>query len=139
MDVSVRTSDRRIMQIGVGLGDFAGAVTETVGDAVAAAIYTALGQVIGDGGVILSTDHTSVTLAPPSATWTAAQAAQQQAIADDLTARNAVITLVQSTVGITWTNLTTAQKQALIVALLYRAGALDKSLTVQPLADWLKR
>jgi hypothetical protein len=69
----------------------------------------------------------------------AAQMAAAQAAADDQTARSAVATIVQSCVGVTWQNLTTAQKQALIVALLYRAGALDKNLTVQPLASWLTR
>jgi phage major head subunit gpT-like protein len=139
VDVSVRTSDRIIVQIGIGLGAIPGAVIETVSDAVLAQIDAAFSQLIGDGGVILSADHTNVTVAPPSAAWTAAQLAQQQAAADDLTARTAVASLVQSTVGITWQNLTAAQKQALIVALLYRAGALDKNLTVQPLAGWLKR
>lgn len=66
-------------------------------------------------------------------------AAAAQAAADDQTARTAAAALVQSCVGVTWQNLTTAQKQALIVALLYRAGALDKTLTVQPLASWLIR
>lgn len=139
MDISVRSIDRIVLQIGTDLGALDGAVVEPVSDAVLAAINTALPQVIGDGGVVLSTDHTSVTVQPPSAAWTAAQTAAQQAAADDLTARNAVITLVQSTVGITWANLTTAQKQALIVALLYRAGALDKNAAVQPLAGWLTR
>lgn len=73
------------------------------------------------------------------ASTTADLAASAQAAADDQTARTAAAALVQSCVGVTWQNLTTAQKQALIVALLYRAGALDKTLTVQPLASWLIR
>lgn len=62
---------------------------------------------------------------------------RQQAAQDDATARAAVITLIESCVGLTWQNLTAAQKQSMIVALLYKLHALDKTLTVQPLADWL--
>jgi hypothetical protein len=87
-------------------------------------------------------DLTSTEQAAYDALQTAAaaqSAIEQQAAADDLTARNAAAALVQSCVGVTWQNLAVAQKQALIVALLYKAGALDKSLTVQPLATWLTR
>lgn len=71
-------------------------------------------------------------------TITVAQiAAETQATADRSTARNAVANIIQDAVGVAWTSLTNAQKQAIIVALLYKAGALDKDLKVQPLATWL--
>lgn len=100
--------------------------------------------------IVVNTTTGEISTAPltaeEQAAYDAAQKAasaailvQQQAAADDLTTRNTVTTLVQSCVGVTWQNLTTAQKQALIVTLLYRAGALDKTLTVQPLAGWLTR
>lgn len=68
---------------------------------------------------------------------TAASAAAQQAAADETTRRGAVAQAVQALVGVRWTDMTAAQKQTLIVALLYKAGAIDKTLTVRPLADWL--
>lgn len=64
-------------------------------------------------------------------------AAQQQATSDEQTRRGAVVSQLQSLVGLQWGNLTAAQKQTLIVALLYKVGALDRTLTVRPLGDWL--
>lgn len=52
-------------------------------------------------------------------------------------ARRFVVGQITDAVGVAWGSLTTAQKQALIVALLYRAGALDGQTRVRPLAEWL--
>lgn len=64
-------------------------------------------------------------------------AAQQQATADEQTRRSAVAQAVQALVGVRWQDMTANQKQTLIVALLYKAGAIDKTLTVRPLSEWL--
>lgn len=56
---------------------------------------------------------------------------------DRTTARNAVLTIINSAVGVRFQDTTQAQKLALIAALLYKAGALDKDLIVQPPASWL--
>lgn len=62
---------------------------------------------------------------------------EQQRQADRTTARNAVLTIIVSAVGVRFQDTTQAQKMALIAALLYKAGALDKDLIVRPPADWL--
>ena len=69
--------------------------------------------------------------------WTAYQAAQTTKTNDAATQRSAVAAQLQALVGLQWTALTAAQRQMVIVGLLYRAGALDKTLTIQPLAGWL--
>ncbi len=78
MYVSVDTT-RIVRQIGTNLGDLTGCTIESVADAVAAQIQALLPQVVGDGGVILSADHTSVTLQAPSAAWVAANQIAQAA------------------------------------------------------------
>lgn len=68
---------------------------------------------------------------------TADLTARQQATADLATTRTAVVGQLAGIAGLSWTALTAAQKQTLIVALLFKVGALDKNLIVQPLASWL--
>lgn len=72
----------------------------------------------------------------PSAYLTLQQDILQQQ-QDQQAARSQVAQLLQSCVGVTWQNLTAQQKQAIVVAALYKFGALDKTLTVQPLGQWL--
>ena len=91
--------------------------------------------------VIIDCATGEATLAPVTdadlAAQQAAAAAQAQAAADEQTRRSAVVAQLQSLVGLQWGALSAAQKQTLIVALLYKVGALDKTLTVRPLGDWL--
>ena len=82
------------------------------------------------------TTRAPVTAADLAAQQAAADA-QAQATSDEQTRRSAVVSQLQSLVGLQWVNLTAGQKQTLIVALLYKVGALDKTLTVRPIGDWL--
>lgn len=52
-------------------------------------------------------------------------------------ARRVVVQVVSGAVGVAWPDLTAAQRQALIVALLFKAGALDRQARVRQLSDWL--
>lgn len=62
---------------------------------------------------------------------------QQQASADETTRRGAVAQQVQALVGVRFPDMNAAQRQTLIVALLYKLGAIDKTLAVRPLSEWL--
>lgn len=64
--------------------------------------------------------------------------AEMQRQADRTTARNAVLTLIQGAVGKRFQDTTQAEKLAMVAALLFQAGALDKDLIVRPPADWLR-
>jgi len=77
MQASVLIATRIIQAIGTHLGADPAAVIEDLSDAVLAQVQAALAQVVGDGGVVLSADHTSVTVQAPSAGWLASNAAQQ--------------------------------------------------------------
>lgn len=68
----------------------------------------------------------------------AAKAAAQQAVTDAASLKQAIINQAQSAVGVLLTDLTAAQRNALVACLLWKAGALDKALKIKPLADWLK-
>lgn len=72
-----------------------------------------------------------------TAAWQAQDAAQQQAATDDQTRRQAVVSQVQALVGVKFTDMTAAQRQTLIAALAYKLNAIDKTLAVRPLAEWL--
>lgn len=53
-------------------------------------------------------------------------------------ALNTIVSLVQSTVGIAAPDLTTAQRNALMLALLYKAGGVNpRTLAIKPLNQWL--
>lgn len=64
-------------------------------------------------------------------------AAEQQATEEAATLKQAIVTLAQSAVGVALNDLTAAQRNALIAILLWRAGAIDKTLKVRPLAQWV--
>ena len=66
------------------------------------------------------------------------EAAQQQASADAAALRQQIITLAQSAVGVRLADLTVGQRNALIAVLLWKEGALDRTGTVRPLAEWMK-
>ena len=67
MQVSVRTSDRVIVQFGSSLGASAGCAIEDVDDATTARIVTTAAT--RNGGIVLSADHATVTALPvPQAT-----------------------------------------------------------------------
>lgn len=66
-----------------------------------------------------------------------AQHAQERQDAAAL--RQRVVTLAQSAVGTRVDDLLTGQVKALVAILLWQAGALDSSGTVQPLATWVDR
>lgn len=51
--------------------------------------------------------------------------------------RNAVVQQAQSAVSTQLNALTPQQQRALIACLLYKVGAIDASLTVLPLGQWL--
>lgn len=44
----------------------------------------------------------------------------------------------QTAVGVALADLTTAQRNALMAALLWRAGAIAPDSTIRPLSDWLR-
>lgn len=67
----------------------------------------------------------------------AAKAAAQQAVTDAASLKQAIINQAQSAVGVLLTDLTAAQRNALVACLLWKAGALDKTLKIKPLASWL--
>jgi hypothetical protein len=52
--------------------------------------------------------------------------------------RQQILDLAQSAVGVSLSALTTAQRNALIVGLLHKAGGVTNDMKVKPLADWLK-
>lgn len=79
---------------------------------------------------------------PPSdaaliAAWSAFVTEQSAATTDEQTRRSAVQSQVQTLVGIDFRTMTAAQRQLLIAALAYKLGALDKTLAVRPLGEWL--
>jgi hypothetical protein len=82
----------------------------------------------------LPTDPTPEEIAAAIA---ARAAAEQQARADAAALRQRIFTVAQSAVGQSIDALTAAQVRALVACLLYRAGAIDKAGTVQPLGEWL--
>jgi hypothetical protein len=51
--------------------------------------------------------------------------------------RQTVLQIAASAVGVRVTELTTAQIKAILTCVLYRAGAIDEELKVQPLNTWL--
>lgn len=78
MQVSVRISDRVILQTGQSLGALDGCVIEDVDDATAALIATAAAT--RNGGIVLTSDHATVTALPvPQATLDAEAAAVAEA------------------------------------------------------------
>ncbi len=75
------------------------------------------------------------TQAECDAEWIVYQAEQAAAV----TAKNNILALAQSAVGVQLSALTAAQVKALTAYMLYAIGGVDlKTLTVKPLADWLK-
>lgn len=78
---------------------------------------------------------------PTQAEIDAALAAQAQATAqaqsDAAQLRQRVLGLANSAVGIQVDNLTAAQVRALVVLLLWKNGAIDRTGAVRPPADWL--
>lgn len=83
----------------------------------------------------LGPQPTPEQLAAAEAAYDAAQAQAQQ---EATTLRNTVISTAQSAVGVTFPNLTAAQRNALMVVLFWKAGALDKDGKIRPLAEWAK-
>lgn len=51
--------------------------------------------------------------------------------------RAKVVAILQSAVGVSVSALTTAQRNAVIVAMAYKLGAIDKNLVVQDPKNWL--
>ncbi|MCB9457775.1 MAG: hypothetical protein H6671_17470 [Anaerolineaceae bacterium] len=69
------------------------------------------------------------------ADWDAYQAEEQEATS----LRQTILGNAQSAVGKTLDTLTTAERNALIALLLYKAGGVHpRTGVVQPLADWVK-
>lgn len=69
----------------------------------------------------------------------ASEAANAQNDTDAATLRNKVVPIIQSAVGVSIDNLTAAQRNGLIVALLWNAGALNPDGTIKPLGQWINK
>lgn len=80
---------------------------------------------------------TDPTPAESAAAVTALDAAAQQTAADASALRQRILTVAQSSVGQSIDTLTAGQVRALVACLLYKASAIDKAGTVQPLGKWL--
>lgn len=65
----------------------------------------------------------------------AAEAAQK---ADASALRTGILAQANTAVGVTYASVTAPMVKALVWILLWRIGALNKDLTVRPLADWVK-
>jgi hypothetical protein len=98
---------------------------------------------------IESATETGAISGLPGVSMTDAQQAQFSAIIHEhfdptgyaaaTTAKNAIVTMAQTAVGVTLANLTTAQIKALMACLLYAAGGVDiKTMTVKPLSEWVR-
>lgn len=59
--------------------------------------------------------------------------------ADKRAARQAIIDLAQSAVGVDIRDLTAAQIKALLALVLWDKKAIGNDLTIQPLGDWVQR
>ena len=66
-------------------------------------------------------------------------AAYDAIAAQVVTARSAILTTAQTTVGLKLTDLTAAQIKALVACMLYAAGGVDvKTMTVRSLSEWMR-
>jgi len=83
--VALRESDRRVEHWGWNLAATEGQVLEEVAPETLAVIHAVVQQ--GDGGVLLSADHQTVSAGPPSAAHAEAQAAGAHAEAARQAAR----------------------------------------------------
>lgn len=55
------------------------------------------------------------------------------------TAKNAILAMAQTAVGVTLANLTAAQIKSLMAILLYKEGGVDiKTMAVKPLSEWVR-
>lgn len=89
---------------------------------------------LGSDGTILFTYDENGQLAdlPQGAAAVLTAHVPSTALTDQLTA------LLASTVGVTLTSLTQAQRLVLVAGLLYKAGAIDRTtLAIRPLNTWL--
>lgn len=57
--------------------------------------------------------------------------------AQSLTLKQQVVSLAQTAVGVAVNDLTAAQRNALVVVLLHKAGALTSDLKIKPLNQWV--
>lgn len=64
------------------------------------------------------------------------QAADQAA---DSNLKQQLVTQAQSAVGVLLSDLTAAQRNALVATLLYKAGALTSDLKIKPLGQWVNK
>jgi hypothetical protein len=78
------------------------------------------------------------TEAELAAAIVAYDAAQQTAATEASALRTRVVNLAQSAVGVQIDLLSAAQRNALLAALLYKTGAIDKNGAIRPLQDWVK-
>ncbi len=67
----------------------------------------------------------------------ARQAAAQQAQADAVALRAQIVTTLQGAAGVTFANLTLVQLKAVVAAMAWKAGALNRDTTLKPPGDWL--
>ncbi len=81
------------------------------------------------------TQPTNAELQADVATLNATDTAQKN---EATTLRQQVISAAQSAVGSAINTLTAGQQRALLVILLWKAGALKPDGTVRPLAEWVR-
>lgn len=60
-----------------------------------------------------------------------------QDAAERVALRNRVVTIAQGAIGVRFEDLSNAQRNALLAALLYQMGVLDRQGRVAPLSEWL--
>ena len=58
--------------------------------------------------------------------------------ADAATLRQGILSAAQAAVGVPYLGVTNAMLKALLWVLLWKAGALNKDLTVKPLGEWVR-
>jgi len=75
MEAAVVSATRIVAAVGIGLAALAGQGVEELTDAVYAQLVADVATVTGNGSVTLSADHGTITVNPPSADYTANQAA----------------------------------------------------------------
>jgi len=119
MEAAVISATRVVAALGVGLAPLAGQVVEELTDAVYAQLVADLATVTGNGSVTLSADHGTITVNPPSADYTANQAA--------IAAQIALVAQHRATLSALYASQTanTAQIAADLTALSTIMNALD--------------
>lgn len=93
----------------------------------------------GDEQIVLwKLPQAQPTEAEIAAAAAAYETAETQRQADASTLRQGILIQANAAVGVPYSNVTNAMLKALLWILLWRAGALNKDLTIKPLGEWVK-